>query len=60
MLQIKNNKVFVNGKETTDATIIGLAFLDVAENLNNKESIVIYEEMINDDMRVHIECKIEI
>lgn len=48
MLQIKNNKVFVNGKETTDATLIGLAFLDVAETLKEREVIVIRNELIPD------------
>lgn len=60
MLQIKNNKVFVNGKETTDATLIGLAFIDVAETLNDKESLIIYDDMIVDDMRIYMEGKLKI
>ena len=45
MLQINNNKVFVNGKETTDATLIGLAFLDIAETLKEREVIIIRNQL---------------
>lgn len=31
-LKIENGKVFVEGKETTDPTLIGLAVLDMAES----------------------------
>ena len=31
MIEIKNGRVFVDGKETTDATLIGYALLDAAE-----------------------------
>ena len=45
MLQIKNNKVFVNGKETTDANLIGLAFIDIAETLKEREVIIIRNQL---------------
>ena len=45
MLQIKNNKVFVNGKETTDANLIGLAFIDIAETLKEHEVIIIRNQL---------------
>ena len=32
MITIANNKVFVQGKQTTDATLIGLAILDAIES----------------------------
>lgn len=36
MLQVKNGKVYVNGKATIDPTLIGLAVLDEAEEHSDK------------------------
>lgn len=35
MIEIVNGRVFVEGKETTDATFIGCALLDFAESQEN-------------------------
>ncbi len=35
MLEIVNGRVFVDGKETVDPTLIGYAVLDFAENMSN-------------------------
>lgn len=35
MLEVKNGKIFVEGVETIDDELIGLAFKDFAENLSN-------------------------
>lgn len=37
MLQIINGKVYLNGKETKNPELIGLAFLDMAEKLQNAQ-----------------------
>lgn len=42
MITIRRNKVFVEGKKTTDPTLIGLAILD---SIENKDSI--YNDMLN-------------
>lgn len=40
MLEIYNNRVFINGKETVNPELIGLALLDYAESLpENKKAI---------------------
>jgi len=46
MLEIKDGKIFVEGVETIDTELIGMAFLDFAEDvsshgLNWKSSLVI-------------------
>lgn len=35
MIEIVNGRVFVEGKETIDPTLIGYAILDFAENMQN-------------------------
>lgn len=37
--KIENGKVFINGVETTNPELIGLAILDLAEELLEKEDI---------------------
>jgi hypothetical protein len=37
MLEIRNSKIFVEGRQTTDPTLIGLALLDLIEE---KETIM--------------------
>lgn len=36
MLEVKDGKIFVEGVETIDAELIGMAFKDFAEALKNK------------------------
>ncbi len=36
MLEVKNGKIFVEGVETIDAELIGMAFKDFAENISKK------------------------
>ena len=38
MLQIKNGKVYLDGIETKNPELIGLAFLDMAESDHQKET----------------------
>jgi len=35
MIEIVNGKIFIQGKETVDATLIGYALIDYAENQGN-------------------------
>lgn len=39
MLQTQSGKVFIDGKETTDATLIGYAYLDQAERLSDNSNL---------------------
>lgn len=43
MLEVKNGKIFVEGVETIDAELIGMAFRDIVEE-NPKSSIFIANE----------------
>jgi hypothetical protein len=68
MIEIKKNKVYVNGKKTTDPTLIGLAVLDSIENkdslyntmISRKDKIKLFME--EEQMRNTIErkCMIDI
>ena len=51
MIQIINDKVFVNGKETVNPELIGLAVLDLAENRNGIISLNIPQRLSQDELR---------
>jgi hypothetical protein len=51
MIQIINDKVFVNGKETVNPELIGLAVLDFIENRGIKNPIQIQSELSQDELR---------
>jgi len=51
MIQIINDKVFVNGKETVNPELIGLAVLDLAENRNRIISLNIPKKLSQDELR---------
>jgi len=40
MIEVKNGKIFVEGVETIDAELIGMAFLDIIED-NPKASVIV-------------------
>jgi len=41
MLEVKDGKIFVEGIETTDVELIGLAFKDFAEKTQGKKCFLI-------------------
>ncbi len=43
-IEIGNGKVFIDGKETTDATHIGCAILDFAENMEHDGMKIILKD----------------
>lgn len=51
MIQIINDKVFVNGKETVNPELIGLAVLDFIDNDNSKITIKTQSKLSKDDLR---------
>lgn len=44
MIEIVNGKIFVEGKETVDPTLIGYALLDFAENQDNDGLKIVLKE----------------
>jgi hypothetical protein len=44
MIEIVNGRVFVEGVETTDPTLIGLAVLDFAETQENDNIKIVLKE----------------
>lgn len=51
MVTIIENKIFVNGKETVNPELIGLAVLDFIENRGIKNPIQIQSELSQDELR---------
>ncbi len=51
MITIIESKVFVNGKETVNPELIGLAVLDLAENRNGIISLNIPQRLSQDELR---------
>lgn len=51
MIQIINDKVFVNGKETVNPELIGLAVLDLAESRKGIISLNIPQKLSQDELR---------
>ena len=54
MITIANNKVFVQGKQTTDATLIGLAILDAIES---KQDIAVDHSDRRDKINAYVKQK---
>jgi len=54
MIIIRNNKVYVQGKKTTDPTLIGLAVLD---SLDSKENMVASHSDRRDKINAYIKAK---
>ena len=44
MIEIVNGRIFVNGKETVDPTLIGYAIIDFAESQENDFRKIILKE----------------
>ena len=44
MIEIVNGRVFIDGKETTDATFIGCAMLDFAEAMEHDGMKIVLTE----------------
>lgn len=51
MVTIIENKIFVNGKETVNPELIGLAVLDFIENDNSKITIKTQSKLSKDELR---------
>lgn len=54
MITIANNKVFVQGKQTADATLIGLAILDAVES---KQDMIINQSDRREKINAYIKQK---
>lgn len=44
IIEIVNGRIFIDGKESVDATLIGYALLDFAENQDNDGMKIVLKE----------------
>jgi len=52
MLEVKDGKIYVEGVETIDPELIGMAFLDFAEDLFNKRNLDCCFDLTEDNNKI--------